>query len=74
MSIAQGDDRADPSAFPESSVAHIELRAEERLRAAAAACRRHDRARAEKLASTLEGDVRTRARAVCAGEGVDLPK
>ncbi|MDB4955220.1 MAG: DSBA-like thioredoxin protein [Myxococcales bacterium] len=72
MTMAQGADRADPSAIPEVSVAHIELRAEDRERAVAAACRRRDRVRATALAGALTGDLRKRAFAVCAGEGIDL--
>ena len=71
MSLAQGEDRADPSGVPE--VSHLELRSEERARAVAAACRRGDSARARDLAKRLEGDAKKRASAVCAGEGIDLP-
>ena len=37
MNMAQGDDRADPSAVPQTSIGHLELRAEDRGRAVAAA-------------------------------------
>jgi hypothetical protein len=73
MTMAEGDDRADPSAVPESRLAHVELRAEDRGRAVAAACRRRDAARAQKLAATLAGEPRRVATLVCAGEGIDLP-
>jgi protein-disulfide isomerase len=72
MTMAAGADRADPSAIPEGSVAHIALRPEERGRAVAAACRRRDHAGAAKLATPLTGDTRKRAFGVCAGEGIDL--
>jgi protein-disulfide isomerase len=74
MTMAIGDDRADPSTIPDASQAHLELRAEDRGRAVAAACRRHDGERAAKLANALAGDQKRRAEAVCAGEGVDLPQ
>ena len=70
MAMAKGEDRADPSAFPE--ITHVELRTEDRARAVAAACRRHDGTRAAQLADRLAGDARQRAAAVCAGEGIDL--
>lgn len=73
MSGAQGADRADPSAVPETQTVHIEMHAEDRGRAVAAACRRKDASRAGSLATGLEGDVKKRAAAVCAGEGIDLP-
>ncbi len=73
MNMAQGEDRADPSAVPQTNVGHIELRAEDRGRSVAAACRRRDGARAAKLAAPLAGDSKRRAAAVCSGEGIDLP-
>lgn len=73
MSMAEGDERADPSAIPDAGKGHLELRAEDRARAVSAACRRHDPVRAGKLAGTLEGDAKKRAAAVCSGEGIDLP-
>lgn len=73
MSMAEGDERADPSAIPDAGKGHLELRAEDRARAVSAACRRHDPARAGKLAGMLEGDAKKRAAAVCSGEGIDLP-
>jgi protein-disulfide isomerase len=73
MSMAQGADRADPSAVPDSTAVKIELRADDQARAVEAACRRRDATRATKLASTLSGDAKRRAANVCAGEGVDLP-
>jgi hypothetical protein len=72
MSMAQGDERADPSSIPQGSVGHLELRAEDRARAVTAACRLRDRVRAAKLVGALDGDPRRRAVAVCAGEGIDL--
>jgi protein-disulfide isomerase len=74
MGMAAGEDRADPSAVPAGTSVHLELRAEDRGRAVAAACRRHDGARAARLAGALSGDPKRRAEAVCAGEGVDLPQ
>jgi protein-disulfide isomerase len=71
MSMAEGADRADPT-LPDASVAKIEMRADDRARAVVAACRRHDADRARTLASSLSGDVRRRAFAVCAGAGIDL--
>ncbi|HUS30034.1 MAG TPA: thioredoxin domain-containing protein [Kofleriaceae bacterium] len=72
MAGAQGSDRADPSAVPETQQVHIAMHAEDRGRAVAAACRRRDAARAATMASGLEGDVKKRTAAVCAGEGIDL--
>jgi len=72
MSSARGADRADPSTVPQSTLVHIELRAEDRGRAVAAACRRRDGARARDLSHGLEGDPKRRAQRVCAGEGIDL--
>jgi hypothetical protein len=74
MDMATGDDRADPSAIPNPTVGHLELRQEDRGRSVAAACRRHDAARAAKLAGALTGDPKRRVEAVCAGEGIDLPQ
>ena len=71
MSMALGEERADPAAIPE--VVHVEMRAEERVRAVAAACRRHDGKAAAKLAGRLDGNPKQRASAVCSGEGIDLP-
>jgi protein-disulfide isomerase len=71
MSMAKGEERADPAAIPE--VTHVEMRGEERARAVVAACRRHDGKDAEKLAGALAGDAKHRAAAVCASEGIDLP-
>jgi protein-disulfide isomerase len=73
MAAAQGTDRADPSAIPDSAAVQIEMRAEDRGRAVAAACRRRDAARATKLAAKLEGSAKRQAANVCAGEGIDLP-
>jgi protein-disulfide isomerase len=73
MASAVGDDRADPSAVPDSAAIKIEMRAEERARSVEAACRRRDKARATTLAAGLTGSAKTRAASVCAGEGIDLP-
>jgi len=73
MVAAQGADRADPSAVPDSAAVKIEMRADDRVRAVGAACRRRDAARAAKLAGSLEGVAKKRAANVCAGEGIDLP-
>jgi protein-disulfide isomerase len=73
MGAASGDDRADPSAVPNvSAIGHLVLRADDESRSVAAACRRHDGARAAKLVGTLSGDPKRRAEAVCTGEGIDL--
>jgi protein-disulfide isomerase len=71
MSMASGEDRADPSAVPQS--AQVEMRDDDRSRAVAAACRRHDAARAGKLAGQLGTAAKKRAANLCTGEGVDLP-
>src|SRR5690606_30730292 len=73
MSMAHGEERADPSTIPDSTSVHIEQRAGDRARSVAAACRRRDAARAAKLATTLTGEHKRRAVRVCAGEGIDLP-
>jgi len=73
MAGARGDDRADPSAIPsQASVGHLAPRADDQSRSVAAACRRHDGARAAKLVGTMNGDPKRRAEAVCTGEGIDL--
>jgi protein-disulfide isomerase len=74
MSAAHGDERADPSRIPWPAVQRIELRSEDRMRAVAAACRRHDATRAVELAAALDGPARRRAAWVCAGAGIDLPQ
>src|SRR5206468_8935993 len=68
MSMAKGEERADPAAIPESL--HVEMRSDDRARAVAAACRRHDGTRAEQLAGALAGDAQQRASAGCAGGGI----
>jgi protein-disulfide isomerase len=76
MSMAVGEERADPASVPDASASvggHLEMRAEDRARSVTAACRRRDRGKAEKLAGALEGDPKQRAAAVCSGEGIDLP-
>jgi len=70
MSMATGDERADPASIPQ--VMHIEPRQDERARSVAAACRRHDGKGAAQLAGALAGDPKHRAAEVCAGEGIDL--
>ncbi|HSD85908.1 MAG TPA: thioredoxin domain-containing protein, partial [Kofleriaceae bacterium] len=55
MSAATGNDRADPSAIPQTQLVHIQMRADDRGRAVMAACRRRDGARATDLAAQLEG-------------------
>ncbi len=74
MSMARGSDRADPSTVPTSNLVHIEMRADDRGRAVAAACRRHDSGRARELLRGLDGDYRRRALLVCTGEGIDLAR
>jgi protein-disulfide isomerase len=74
MTLATGDDLADPSRIPSIVGHHVELRGEDRMRAVAAACRRHDAARVAELAGKLAGDPRRRATLVCAGAGIDLPR
>jgi protein-disulfide isomerase len=74
MTLATGDDLADPSRIPSIVDHRIELRGEDRMRAVAAACRRHDAARVAELAGKLAGDPRRRATLVCAGAGIDLPR
>jgi protein-disulfide isomerase len=74
MTLATGDDRADPSRIPSIAEHHIELRSDDRMRAVAAACRRRDAARAAELAGMLAGDPRRRASLVCSGVGIDLPR
>jgi protein-disulfide isomerase len=74
MSGATGDERSDPSTVPDVSTSHVELRAQDRGRAVAAACRRHDAARAMKLSQPAIADagIKRRIQWVCAGEGIDL--
>jgi protein-disulfide isomerase len=73
MSGGAGDDRADPSRVPVPATVHVEPRQDDRVRGVAAACRRHDLARATELAGALDGDARRRAMLVCSGAGIDLP-
>jgi protein-disulfide isomerase len=73
MSGAAGEDRADPTTIPAVSDLRVALRADERARAVAAACRRRDPARAAALSAGLTGDPRRRAWLVCAAAGIDLP-
>jgi len=74
MTLATGADLADPSRIPSIVDHHVELRGDDRMRAVAAACRRHDAARVAELAGKLAGDPRRRAALVCAGAGIDLPQ
>lgn len=73
MSDAVGVERADPSRVPDPAAATIAQRGGEVARSVIAACRRRDRARASRLAAQLGGVHRTRAAAVCAAAGIDLP-
>lgn len=73
MSGAVGEDRADPAAIPVPSNVRVTLRADERSRAVAAACRRRDPTRAAQLSDGLTGDARRRAALVCAAVAIDLP-
>ncbi|MBX3162245.1 MAG: thioredoxin domain-containing protein [Deltaproteobacteria bacterium] len=72
QSSALGVERSDPSTLPEMSVAHVAMRAEERARSVAAACRRRDPARAADLARGLAGNARREAALVCSAVGIDL--
>ena len=73
MSGATGIDRADPASIPDVTGMRVTLRADDRTRAVAAACRRRDARRATELAAGLAGDARRRAVLVCAAGGIDLP-
>jgi len=73
MTAGISDDRADPSRVPMPTSVHVEPRSDDRVRGVAAACRRHDAARANQLAGPLTGDARRRAMLVCTGAGIDLP-
>jgi protein-disulfide isomerase len=73
MSGATGVDRADPSTIPDVAGMRIAMRADDRGRAVAAACRRRDAKRAGELAAGLTGDAKRRAALVCATGGIDLP-
>jgi len=72
MDGARGEELADPSTIPQHAVGRIELRAEDRGRAAVAACRYRDRDQAARLAAVLPGDIKRRVLAVCSGVGLDL--
>ncbi|MDQ3340694.1 MAG: DsbA family protein [Myxococcota bacterium] len=72
MSGATGFDRADPASIPDVAGMRVALRADDRSRAVAAACRRRDARRAAELASGLAGDARRNAVLVCAAGGIDL--
>lgn len=72
MTSGVGDDRADPSSIPDPSAAKVTLRAADRGRAVAAACRRRDAAKAQQLVTGLAGTPRQHAVLVCAGAGIDL--
>lgn len=73
MSGATGVDRADPASIPDPAGVRIAMRADDRSRAVAAACRRRDARRATELAAGLAGAARRRAVLVCAAGGIDLP-
>jgi protein-disulfide isomerase len=72
MSGATGFDRADPSTIPDVSSMRVALRADDRSRAVAAACRRRDARRAAELAAGLAGEARRYAVRVCAASAIDL--
>jgi protein-disulfide isomerase len=72
MAEAKGTERADPSRVPTPAGVRIALRTNERVRAAIAACRKHDRERAVSLATDLAGPERARLVHVCKAAGVDL--
>lgn len=72
MSGAKGVDRADPSSIPDVAGMRVTLRADDRTRAAAAACRRRDAKRATEFATGLAGPARRRAVMACAAVGIDL--
>jgi protein-disulfide isomerase len=73
MSGAVDSDRADPASIPDLAGMRVALRPDDRSRAVAAACRRHDGKRATELAAGLSGAPRRRALLVCAARGIDLP-
>jgi protein-disulfide isomerase len=73
MSGATGVDRADPSSIPDPAGMRVALRADDRSRAVAAACRRRDARRAAELSAGLTGAAKQRAMLVCASGGIDLP-
>jgi hypothetical protein len=70
MSGATGSDRADPSRVPTAN--QVTLRAEDRTRAVAAACRRYDAVRAKQLAAGMTGAALRNAKLVCAALAIDL--
>ncbi len=72
MSDARGSEHGDPSRVPDAAASQITLRADERGRAVAAACRARDPVRAATLARDLTGAPRMRVTAVCAALGIDL--
>jgi len=72
MSDAVGDERADPSRVPDVAAASIALRAPDKARAVAAACRRRDRSRAQQLVGGLTGAPLRHAQLVCHILGIDL--
>ncbi|HWO20554.1 MAG TPA: thioredoxin domain-containing protein [Kofleriaceae bacterium] len=73
MSGAVGEERADPASIPEIAGMRVTLRADDRARAVAAACRRREPKRVATLSAGLTGDARRRASLVCAASGIDLP-
>lgn len=73
MSGAEGSERADPSRIPQISIVQVAMRAEDRSRSVAAACRLRDASRAAELAAGLTGEPRRRAALVCAASGIDIP-
>lgn len=74
MGAAHDGERADPGRMPvAASAAALELGPVDREAAVVAACRGHDKDRADKLAARLAGAGKTEAAEACAAYGVDLP-
>jgi protein-disulfide isomerase len=74
MGAAKDGERADPGRMPiAASAAALELGPVDREAAVVAACRGHDKDRADKLAGKLAGERRSHAAEACAAYGVDLP-
>jgi hypothetical protein len=72
MSGAVGVERGDPTTIGELAGMRVALRADDRERAVAAACRRRDAKRAVELAGPLTGPARLRAVGFCAAAGLDI--
>ncbi|HTJ45863.1 MAG TPA: thioredoxin domain-containing protein [Kofleriaceae bacterium] len=74
MGAAKDGERADPGRMPvAASAAALELGPVDRETAVVAACRGHDKERADKLAERLGGPHKAEAAEACAAYGVDLP-